>query len=606
MSDKIQFDYKNTLPTLPESPGVYRYFDENDTVIYVGKAKNLKNRISSYFYNFSRHDRKTSRLVLAIRKLEFTIVPTEYDALLLENTLVKSFQPKYNILLKDDKTYPYVCVTNERFPRVIITRRIEDKAKGKLYGPFVNSKAMYALLEMFSQLYTIRTCILNLSEENVASKKHKICLEFHIGNCKGPCEGLQTEGEYLKEIEQVHHILKGNITPAKQYFEQKMTLAAEKLAFEEAHQAKLKLEFLQKYQHKATVVNPAIKDLDVFSIVSDEGSAYINFLKVVNGTITQTQTLEVKRKLEETEEEILTLFMVELRQQYESEAKEIVCNIPIETDLKAEITLPQIGDKKKLLDMSLKNVLYFRHEKAEKEAIAASGATNRRDRVLITLKQDLQIKNIPRRIECFDNSNIQGTNPVSAMVVFINGQPSPKDYRHFIPKTVVGPDDFATMREVVGRRYKRILENKEEMPDLIIIDGGKGQLSAACEALKELKVYGHIPIIGIAKRLEEIYFPEDTLPLYIDKKSESLKLIQRCRDEAHRFGITHHRDRRSKNFLISNLESVPYIGKSTATKLLKHFKTIANMRKATDEELITLVGKQKTKFLKEFLDNEGV
>lgn len=602
---EIQFDYKTELKKVPEEPGVYRYFGDAGEVIYVGKAKNLKNRVSSYFNNYNRHDRKTKRLVQSIRKLEFTIVPTEFDALLLENTLVKQYQPRFNILLKDDKMYPFVLVTNERFPRVITTRRIEDKTRGKLYGPFVNSKAMYALLEMFSQLYTIRTCNLNLSEENINNKKFKICLEYHIGNCKGPCENLQSEEDYLKEIEQVHNILKGNLAPAKAYFDQRMQDSAMKLAFEEAHQFKLKLDFLQNYQSKATVVNPAIKDVDVFTIASDESSAYINYLKVINGTITLTQTLEIKKKLEETDEEILAMMIIELRQQYESEAREIITNIPMDIDMKAEINVPQIGDKKKLVDMSAKNVMYFRREKAEREAIAASGATNKRDRVLVTLKQDLQLKALPRHIECFDNSNIQGTNPVSAMVCFKNGQPSPRDYRHFIPKTVIGPNDFATMKEVVGRRYARLLEENAQLPDLIIIDGGKGQLSAACEALKELNLYGQIPIIGIAKRLEEIYFPEDNLPLYIDKKSESLKLIQRCRDEAHRFGITHHRDRRSRSFLISSLESAQGIGKLTATKLLKHFKTITNIKNATEEELIALVGKDKTHRIREFLEKES-
>lgn len=501
--------------------------------------------------------------------------------------------------------YPYVCVTNERFPRVITTRRMEDKSRGKLYGPFVNSKAMHALLEMFSQLYTIRTCNLNLSQDNIDSKKFKVCLEYHIGNCKGPCENMQTEADYLKEIDQVHNILKGNLAPAKQYFEQRMQEAARKLAYEEAHQLKLKMDFLQNYQSKATVVNPAIKDVDVFSITSDETTAYINYLKVVNGTIILTQTLDVKKKLEETDEEILVMFIVELRQQYESTTKEIITNIPVSIDMKADIAVPQIGDKRKLLDMSLKNVVYFRKEKAEREAIAASGATNKRDRVLVKLKQDLQLKELPRRIECFDNSNIQGTNPVSAMVCFINGQPAPKEYRHFIPKTVQGPNDFATMKEVVARRYARLLNEKTDLPDLIIIDGGKGQLSAACEALKELSLYGEIPIIGIAKRLEEIYFPEDTLPLYIDKKSESLKLIQRCRDEAHRFGITHHRDRRSHSFLISSLESAPGIGKLTATRVLKQFKTISNIKNAPDEELIKLIGKDKTHRIREFLAKES-
>lgn len=601
----IKFDYKDVLPLLPTEPGIYKYFNEEGTIIYVGKAKNLKNRISSYFYNFERADRKTQKLITTIARLEYTIVPTEWDALLLENNLIKEYQPKYNILLRDDKTYPYICVTNERFPRVISTRRIEDRDKGKLYGPYVSAKPMYALLDMFSQLYTIRTCKYNLSQENIEAKKFKVCLEYHIGNCKGPCEGLQSESDYLKEITQVHDILKGNLAPAKRYFQENMQYSAEKMAFEDAHKYKMKLDFLDSYQAKTTVVTPTIQDADVFTIQSDESAAYVNYLKIINGSITQTQTLEVKKQLNEPDEEILSMIILELRNTYESKAKEIISNIKPDIDFKAKIIIPQAGDKLKLVEMSLRNVTFYRHEKAEREVIAKTGNNNKRDRVLIKLKQDLRLSEIPRHIECFDNSNIQGTNPVSAMVCFINGQPSPKNYRHYIPKTVVGPDDFATMREVVGRRYARLLENGNPLPDLIIIDGGKGQLSAACDALKQLGIYGKVPIIGIAKRLEEIYFPEDTLPIYIDKKSESLKLIQRCRDEAHRFGITHHRNRRSKNFLISSLESAPGIGKTTATKVLSHFKTIGNIKVASDEELISVLGKDKARRIREFLESES-
>lgn len=602
---KIKFDYKSKIPLLPNEPGIYKYFDENDVIIYVGKAKNLKNRISSYFYNFDRADRKTKRLVLNIRKLEYTVVPSEWDALLLENNMIKELQPKFNILLKDDKTYPYICVTRERFPRLIKTRRIEDKQRGKMYGPYVNVKAMHALLDMFTQLYTIRTCKYNLSKENVKAKKFKLCLEYHIGNCLGPCEDLQSEEEYMHEIEQVHFILKGNLAPAKEYFLRKMQEAAINQEFEKAHEYKQKQEFLGNYQAKATVVNPAIKDADVFVIQSDADASYICYLKISNGTIIQTQTLEVKKKLEEPDDEVLEKVMFEIRLKYDSKAKEIFSNIEIETDLKSEVVVPKIGDKKKLIEMGLRNVMYYRHEKAERDAIAKSGATNRRDRVLIKLKQDLQLKELPRHIECFDNSNIQGTNPVSAMVLFRNGVPSTKEYRHYIPKTIIGPDDFGTMREVVYRRYKRLLEEKEDLPNLIVIDGGKGQLSASVTALKELGIYGRIPIIGIAKRLEEIYFPEDTLPLYIDKKSESLKLIQRCRDEAHRFSITHHRNRRSKGFINSSLESIEGIGKPTATKILNHFKSIQNLRKASEEELIALVGKHKSKKIREFFEKDS-
>ncbi|MEA5137659.1 excinuclease ABC subunit UvrC [Arcicella rigui] len=595
------FDYKAALAKVPEEPGVYRYFDEEGNVIYVGKAKNLKNRVSSYFAKSNQHDRKTKRLVSQIRNLEFTIVHTEFDALLLENTLIKKYQPKFNILLRDDKMYPFICITNEPFPKIITIRRV-DKKLGTFFGPFANQKAMYAILDMFNQLYSFRTCNLNLTEKNIQERKFKVCLEYHIGNCKGPCEGLQTEANYLKEIDQAKNILKGNMSLPKQYFEEKMLEAASKLAFEEAQEFKEKLAYLVNFQSKSTVVNPNIKDVDVFSIVSDEDSFYFNFMKVQNGFITQSQSLEVKKKLDETDEDVLTMMVWEMREQYESEAKEVISNIPLSIDLKGvENTIPQIGDKKKLLEMSLKNVLYFKKEKADRKASEES-AGDAKMRILLTLKNDLQLKTIPRHIECFDNSNIQGTNPVSAMVCFKNGLPSKKDYRHFTPKTVEGPNDFATMKEVVTRRYSRLLEEEADLPDLIIIDGGKGQLSASTDALKSLGLYGKIPIVGIAKRLEEIYFPEDSIPLYIDKKSESLKLIQRLRDEAHRFGITKHRDKRSKNFIISQLESIDGIGKHTAEKLLKHFGTVSNIYKATLSDLEAILGKAKALKLKEQLD----
>ena len=601
------FDYKKALAKVPELPGVYRYFDEEGTIIYVGKAKNLKNRVSSYFAKSNQHDRKTKRLVSQIRNLEFTIVNTEFDALLLENTLIKKHQPKFNILLRDDKMYPFICITNERFPKIITIRRV-DKKLGTFFGPFANLKVMYSILDVFKQLYKFRTCNLNLSERNIEERKFKVCLEYHIGNCKGPCEDLQSEPDYLVEIEQAKSILKGNMALPKQYFEDKMNEAASKLAFEEAQEFKEKLAYLVNFQSKSTVVNPNIKDVDVFSIVSDEEAIYFNFMKVQNGFITQSQSLEVKKKLEETEEDILTMMVWEMRDKYESEAKEVITNIPLSVELKGvENTIPQIGDKRKLLDMSLKNVLYFRKEKADSKASEESAGDSKM-RILLTLKNDLQIKTVPRHIECFDNSNIQGTNPVSAMVCFKNGMPSKKDYRHFTPRTVVGPDDFATMNEVITRRYTRLLAEEAALPDLIIVDGGKGQLSAATTALKALGLYGKIPIIGIAKRLEEIYFPEDSIPLYIDKKSESLKLIQRLRDEAHRFGITKHRDKRSKNFIISQLESIEGIGKLTAAKLLKHFGTVSNIYKATPEELEILMGKTRATKIREQLSviNEKV
>jgi excinuclease ABC subunit C len=588
-----ELNVKLLLPTLPEDPGVYRYFDETNTIIYIGKAKNLKNRISSYFTNQKNQDTKTKRLVQQIRRVEFTIVHSEFDALLLENTLIKQFQPKYNILLRDDKTYPFLCITKEHFPKLISTRRIDHQA-GTYFGPFANPKSMNALMELLHQLFPLRTCSLALKPANIEHGKFKVCLEYHIGNCKGPCEGLQSEAIYLEYIDSVQSILKGHYQKPKNYFHEKMQDAAGRLAFEEAQEYKDKWQLLENYQAKSTVVNPAIHDVDVFSIVSDDQVAYINFMKVINGTITQSQTWETKKKLNEDVSDLLTMLIWEKREQFQSEAKEIITNIPMALEFKGvKNTIPIMSDKKKLLDMSLKNVLYFKKEKADRKAAEESGG-DRKMRVLLTLKNDLRLTQLPKHIECFDNSNLQGTNPVSAMVCFLNGLPAKKEYRLFTPKTVDGPNDFATMFEVVTRRYKRLLEEESELPNLIIVDGGKGQLSSACDALKAIGLYGKIPIIGIAKRLEEIYFPEDTLPLYIDKKSESLKLIQRLRDEAHRFGITAHRNKRSKNFIVSQLEEMEGIGKLTAQKLLKQFGTTRNMLDAPITDLEKVIGKAKT------------
>ncbi|MHA8068266.1 excinuclease ABC subunit UvrC [Aquirufa ecclesiirivi] len=596
------FDPKSILPSLPEEPGVYRYFDAHDTIIYIGKAKNLKNRISSYFVNPKNHDTKTRRLVQQINKLEFTIVHSEFDALLLENTLIKQFQPKYNILLRDDKTYPFICLSSERFPRLLTARRIDHKL-GTYYGPFANPKSMNALLEMLHQLFPIRTCSLALKQSSIDDGKFKVCLEYHIGNCKGPCENLQSEEDYLQYIEQISQILKGHYQKPKQFFVEKMQAAADKLAFEQAQEWKEKWQLLENFQAKSTVVNPAIHDVDVFSIVSDEQLSYINFMKVINGTITQSQTWEVKKKLNEEEADVLTMLIWEKRDEFHSSAKEIISNIPMAIEFQGvKNSIPQMGDKRKLLDMSLKNVLYFRKEKADRKAAEESGG-DRKMRILLTLKNDLHLSKLPQRIECFDNSNLQGTNPVSAMVCFLQGVPAKKEYRLFTPRTVEGPNDFATMTEVVGRRYSRLLEEEAELPDLIIIDGGKGQLSAACDALKAIGIYGQIPIIGIAKRLEEIYFPEDSLPLYIDKKSESLKLIQQLRDEAHRFGITAHRNKRSKHFIVSQLEELDGIGKLTAQKLLKKFGTIKQINEAPMEELEKVLGKMKALSLKNQIKN---
>ncbi len=595
-----EFDHKAELAKIPSEPGVYRYFSEEEEIIYVGKAKNLKNRVSSYFVK-NHADRKTRRLVSQIRRIEFTIVHTEFDALLLENQLIKRYQPRFNILLRDDKSYPFIKVFNEPFPRVEMTRRV-DKKTGTYYGPFANIRGMYNLLDMFRELFTLRTCTLNLSKENIEAGKYKVCMEYHLKRCKGPCMNLQPTEDYEQEIAQIHQILKGQLSVPQNYFKQNMMVAAEKMEFEKAHEWKQKLDLLQNFQAKSTVVNPKIGNVDVVAIASDEESAYVNYLKIVNGYIMAAQTLEVKKKLDEPDDEILALVLFEMRTTYESDAKEIISNIEITTDFKADITIPKIGDKRSLLDMALKNVHYFRKEKAERKLIEASATTNRRDRVLIKLKADLQLKSLPHHIECFDNSNIQGTNPVAAMVCFKEGRPSKKDYRHFSIKTVIGPNDFASMYEVVSRRYTRVLEEQSELPDLIVVDGGKGQLSAACDALKALGIYGKVPIVGIAKRLEEIYFPEDSLPLYIDKKSESLRLIQQIRDEAHRFAITYHRDKRSRNAFVSELENIEGIGKKTAANLLKEFRGVKAIREADVDKIAEFVGNDKARKIKEYFD----
>ena len=589
------------IQTLPDNPGVYQYYDKDGKILYVGKAKNLKKRVSSYFNKI--HDTaKTNVLVKKIVTIKHIVVPTETDALLLENNLIKTLQPRYNVLLRDDKSYPWLCIKKEPFSRIFSTRRMV-KDGSEYFGPYTNFKTVNTILDMIKELYPLRTCNYDLSETNIQSGKYKVCLEYHIGNCKGPCEGLEQEARYLEYIDQVSQILKGNYQKAKSFFISQMQDASTRLAFEQAQEWKEKWQLLENFQAKSTVVNPSIHDVDVFSMVSDESLAYINFMKVINGTILQSQTWEVKKKLEEDEAELLTMLIWEKRDQFQSKAKEIITNIPMSIEFEgARNTLPSQGDKRKLLDMSLKNVLYFRKEKADRKAAEESGG-DRKMRVMIKLKNDLRLNDLPKHIECFDNSNLQGTNPVSAMVCFKNSLPSKKDYRIFTPKTVEGPDDFATMYEVISRRYTRLLEEEAELPDLIIVDGGKGQLSSACDALKAIGLYGQIPIIGIAKRLEEIYFPEDSLPLYIDKKSESLKLIQQLRDEAHRFGITAHRNKRSKHFIVSQLETMEGIGKLTAAKLLKAFGTVAQLKEASEEDLAKVLGKMKALKFKKQLEN---
>lgn len=587
----------NQVNLLPDQPGVYKYYNADRILIYVGKAKSLKKRVSSYFTKSKNTNRKTAKMVREIRTIEFTIVNSEFDALLLENSLIKKNQPKYNILLKDDKSYPFILLTNERFPRIIPTRnRVPDS--GTYFGPFASVKAMNNILELLRNLYTLRTCRYDLSSESIKSKKYKVCLEYHISNCKGPCEGLQSEEDYDQDIEQATNILKGNMSIARTYFKDKMQQAAENLEFEEAQRYKEKISLLTKYQAKSIVVNTHIGDTDVFTIVSDDQIAYINYLKANKGTIILTKTIEIKKKLDENDEDILALMIVELRDRYLSATKEILTNIKVPIAIEdVTLTIPKIGDKRKLVDLSIKNALYYKRERVNR----VQEYQQRVNRVVLKLQEDLRLKHPPMHIECFDNSNLQGSNPVASMVCFRNGKPSKKDYRKFNIKTVTGPDDFASMYEIVFRRYKRLLEEELELPNLIVIDGGKGQLGAACQALKDLGIYGDIPIIGIAKRLEEIYTPGDPYPLHIDKKSESLKLIQRVRDEAHRFAITFHRKKRSNAALRSELEDIKGIGRKTALSLLKNFKSVKNIREASEEEIARLVGSSKAKVLKEAL-----
>jgi len=574
---------------LPDLPGVYRYYNAEDKLIYVGKAKNLKKRVSSYFNKNTGINQKTKKMVKEIRKIEITIVNSEFDALLLENNLIKKTQPKYNILLKDDKTYPYLLLTNEHFPRIYSTRRVIP-SKGAYFGPFASVKAMNNVLELIHSLFTLRTCRLDLSPEKIYASKYKVCLEYHLGNCKGPCEGHQDEKNYLADIELAKNILKGNMGMAKSYFKEKMQESAALLDYEGAQNFKDKLDSLINYHAKSLVINPNTDSLDVFTIVSEEKFAFVNYLRIKNGAITLSKTVELKKKLDESDQELLLTAIIRLRDQFLSDAKEVLVNLDfVESPVGLSLIQPKIGDKRKLIELSLKNALYYKKEKLS----FADEGKDKKNRVLLQLKKDLSLSELPNHIECFDNSNIQGTNPVASMVCFLNGKPAKKEYRHYHIKTVVGPDDFASMEEVVFRRYKRLVTEEKPLPKLIVIDGGKGQLSSAVTALRDLGLYGKVPIIGIAKRLEEIYFPGDQYPIYIDKKSESLRLIQRVRDEALRFAVTFHRDLRSKGALNSKLLNIEGIGDLTAQKLLKHFKSYKKIEAATKEEIVATIGQDK-------------
>lgn len=582
------FDPKKIIDKIPKKPGVYQFFNADGVLIYVGKAKSLRNRVQSYFNKEANlSNAKTRILVSKIRDIQFTIVDTEIDAWLLENNLIKKHQPKYNISLKDDKTYPSICIKKERFPRIFWTRKI-IRDGSTYFGPYASFHMMKTILDLVKELYPLRTCTLQLSKENIEAGKFKVCLEYQIGNCKGPCQNLQSEEEYKKSIEDIQEILKGEIGSVLKSLHQQLTTAVAQLDYEQAHQLKFKIESLENYQSKSAVVSTTIHNVDVFSIASDERYAFVNYLKVANGTVIQTQTIELKKRLDETDEELLSLAISEFRQRYDSTAKEIV--VPFEMALLDEnikFTVPKAGDKKKLIELSLKNVLYFKKSKLEQ--YEKLNPELRTERVLSQLQKDLRLTELPRHIECFDNSNFQGKYPVSAMVLFRDGKPSRKEYRHYNIKTVEGPNDFASMAEVVHRRYARLLDENVPLPNLIVVDGGKGQLSAALESLKKLDLHKKIPIIGIAKRLEEIYYPGDSFPLYLDKKSESLKIIQHLRDEAHRFGITFHRQKRNKGTIVTELESIDGVGKTSAQKLLSKFKSVKKIREASLDELTAVV-----------------
>ena len=590
---------KDKIRAVPQSPGIYQYFDKDGKIIYVGKAKNLKKRVASYFTK-SHDSAKTMILVKRIQDIKYLVVDTEMDALLLENNLIKKYQPKYNIQLKDDKTYPWIVVKKEAFPRVFKTRRL-IKDGSTYYGPYASVRMLYTLLDLFKEAYPLRTCNLNLSAEAVAKKNYKVCLEYHIGNCKGPCIGEQSEEEYQQYLDDIKNILKGNVNSVIRALKKWMKDLSEKLQYEEAQEIKEKIRLLEGYYSKSAVVSPTIHNVDVISIVQDDKLAYVNYLKLNNGAIIHGYTVEVKKKLDETPEQIIPLVLVEMRQRFGQEGSEIITDVEIEIP-ELKITNPQRGEKKTLLDLSLRNAKFYMLEKHKQEKLV--NPERHVERIMETMKADLRLKEWPTHIECFDNSNFQGTNAVAACVVFKNGKPSKKEYRNFNIKTVTGPDDFASMEEVVYRRYKRLLEEEQPLPQLVIIDGGKGQLSSALKSLEKLGLRGKITIVGIAKKLEEIYFPGDSVPIYIDKRSESLKVIQHLRNEAHRFGITHHRNKRSKNALGTELTSIEGIGDRTAEMLIQEFKSVKRVKEASKDEIEKIIGRAKAKVLLEYFEKD--
>ena len=590
------------IQTLPDNPGVYQYYDKEGKILYVGKAKNLKKRVASYF-NKVHDTAKTNVLVKKIVTIKHIVVPTETDALLLENNLIKTLQPRYNVLLRDDKTYPWICIKKEPFSRIFSTRRM-IKDGSEYFGPYTSFKTVHTILELIKELYPLRTCIFDLSQNNIDNHKFKVCLEYHIGNCKGGCEGYETLENYQKQIDAIREILKGNFKESMKDFKRLMTDLAQNMHFEEAQKIKEKIEILENYQSRSTIINPKITNIDVFSIVSDEAAAFVNFLQISHGSIIRSHTMEIKKKLDETDEELLELAIIELRERFQLLSREIIVPFDVAVGENIKVTVPQLGDKKQILELSVRNAKFYRIEQLKQLQIV--DPERHVNRIMAQMQKDLRLSVEPRHIECFDNSNIQGTNPVAACVIFKDGKPSKKDYRHFNIKTVEGPNDFASMEEVVYRRYKRLLDEKQPLPNLIIIDGGKGQLSSALKIMDELDLRGKIAIIGIAKRLEELFYPGDSVPLYLDKKSETLKIIQQLRNEAHRFGITFHRDKRSKAALNSSLESIPGIGEKTMLTLLQHFKSVKRLKTSTESEISDVVGVSKAKKISDFynkLDN---
>ena len=584
-SEQVEIQIKS----LPEVAGVYQYYDKKGEIIYIGKAKNLKKRVNSYFTK--NHDnRRTALLVKNIFRIEHIVVPSEMDALLLENNLIKKYKPRYNILLKDDKTYPWICIKKEPFPRLFFTRRV-IKDGSEYFGPFTSMKTVRSLMDLIRNLYPLRSCKYDLSKEKIEAKKYKVCLEFHIGNCLGPCIGKVDPIKYDSNIAAIRNIIKGNFKSALQELKKEMSLHSDSMEFEKAQWIKEKIGNLENYQAKSTVVNPKINNVDVFSVISDESYGYVNYIQVSFGSIVRSHTLEIKKKLDESDARLLQLGIVEIRQLFSSTSPTIFLSEKVSLGNSLNLQIPQQGDKRKLVEMSLRNAKYFRMERFKQIKIVDPDRHVKR--IMEQMKKDLKLSNAPYHIECFDNSNIQGSNPVAACVVFKDGKPSKKEYRHYNIKTVTGPDDFASMEEVVFRRYKRLLEEEAPLPQLIVIDGGKGQLSSAVKSLDLLDLRGRIAILGIAKRLEEIYFPGDSIPLYLDKKSETLKIIQRARDEAHRFGITFHRNKRSKAGITSELDRIPGVGSATRNQLLSHFKSLKRIKQCTQNEMVALLGPKK-------------